>query len=39
MELFFLALAFDLKELWMKREHNRLKTRVSAKMVSQFSQS
>ena len=33
-ELFFLALAFDLKKLWMKREHNRLKTRVSLKMVS-----
>ncbi len=33
-ELFFLALAFDLKKLWMKQEHNRLKTRVSLKMVS-----
>ena len=33
-ELFFLALAFDLKKLWMKREYNRLKTRVSLKMVS-----
>ena len=33
-ELFFLALAFDPKKLWMKREHNRLKTRVSLKMVS-----
>ena len=33
-ELFFLALAFDLKKLWMKREHNRLKTRESGKMVS-----
>ena len=33
-ELFFLALAFDLKKLWMKREHNRLKTRASLKMVS-----
>ena len=33
-ELFFLALAFDLKKLWMKREHNRLNTRVSPKMVS-----
>ena len=32
--LFFLVLAFDLKKLWMKREHNRLKTRVSLKMVS-----
>ena len=34
MKLFFLALAFDLKKLWMKREHNRLKTRVSLKIVS-----
>lgn len=33
-ELFFLALAFNLKKLWMKREHNRLQTRVSLKMVS-----
>ena len=33
-ELFFLVLAFDLKKLWMKREHNRLKTRESGKMVS-----
>ena len=33
-ELFFLALAFDLKKLWMEREHNRLKTRVSLKLVS-----
>ena len=33
-ELFFLALAFDLKKLWMKREYNRLKTRVSLKLVS-----
>ena len=28
-ELFFLALAFDLKKLWMKRENGRLKTRLS----------
>lgn len=33
-ELFLLALAFDLKKLWMKREHNRLRTRVSLKMTS-----
>ena len=33
-KLFFLALAFGLKKLWQKREHNRLKTRVSLKMVS-----
>ena len=33
-ELFFLALALDLKKLWMKREYNRLKTRVSLKLVS-----
>ena len=33
-ELFFLALAFELKKLWMKREYNRLKTRVSLKMIS-----
>lgn len=30
-ELFLLALVFDLKKLWMKREHNRLRTRVSRK--------
>ena len=29
-ELFFLALAFDLKKLWMKREKGRLKTHLSA---------
>ena len=28
-ELFFLALAFDLKKLWMKRENGRLKTYLS----------
>ena len=28
-ELFFLALAFDLKKLWMKRENGRLKTHLS----------
>ena len=33
-ELFLLALAFDLKKLWMKREHGRLQTRVSLKMTS-----
>ena len=33
-ELFLLALAFDLKKLWMKREHGRRQTRVSPKMTS-----
>ena len=28
-ELFFLAMAFNLKKLWMKRENNRLKTHLS----------
>ena len=28
-ELFFLALAFDLKKLWMKRENGRLRTHLS----------
>ena len=28
-ELFLLALAFDLKKLWMKREKGRLKTHLS----------
>lgn len=28
-ELFILALAFDLKKLWMKRENGRLKTHLS----------
>lgn len=30
-ELFLLAIAFDLKELWMMREHGRLQTRISEK--------
>ena len=33
-ELFVLAIAFDLKKLWMKREHGRLQTRVSEKMTA-----
>ena len=33
-ELFLLALAFDLKKLWMKREQGRLQTRASLKMTS-----
>ena len=33
-ELFLLAIAFDLKKLWMKREHGRLKTRASEKMTA-----
>ena len=33
-ELFLLAMAFDLKKLWMKREQGRLQTRVSLKMTS-----
>lgn len=33
-ELYLLALAFDLKKLWMKREHGRLKTRASEKMTA-----
>lgn len=28
-ELFFLAMAFNLKKLWMKQEHGRLKTHLS----------
>jgi len=28
-ELFFLAMAFNLKKLWMKRENGRLKTHLS----------
>ena len=28
-ELFLLALAFDLKKLWMKRENGRLQTHLS----------
>ena len=31
-ELFLLAIAFDVKKLWMKRKHGRLQTRVSEKM-------
>lgn len=33
-ELFLLALAFGLKKLWMKREHGRLRSRVSEKMTA-----
>lgn len=33
-ELYLLALAFDLKKLWMKRENGRLKTRFSEKMTA-----
>lgn len=33
-ELFLLALAFDLKKFWMKREQGRLKTRCSEKMTA-----
>lgn len=33
-ELFLLAIAFDLKKLWIKREHGRLQTRVSEKMTA-----
>ena len=33
-ELFLLALAFDLKKLWRKREQGRLQTRVSMKMTA-----
>ncbi len=33
-ELFLLAMAFDLKKLWMKREQGRLQTRVSEKMTA-----
>lgn len=33
-ELFLLALAFDLKKLWMKREHGRLQTRASGKLTA-----
>ena len=32
-ELFLLAIAFDLKKLWMKREHGHLQTRASEKMT------
>lgn len=33
-ELFLLAFAFDLIKLWMKREHGRLKTRCSEKLLA-----
>ncbi len=33
-ELFLLAMAFDLKKLWMKREHGRLQSRASEKMTA-----
>ena len=33
-EMFLLALAFDLKKYWMKREQGRLQTRVSEKMTA-----
>ena len=33
-ELFLLAMAFDLKKLWMKRAQGRLRTRVSEKMTA-----
>ena len=33
-ELFLLAIAFDLKKLWIKREHGRLQTRVSEKITA-----
>lgn len=33
-ELFFLALAFDLKKLWMKREKGRLQTHLSEVMIA-----
>lgn len=33
-ELFLLALAFDLKKLWMKQEQGRLQTRASLKMIA-----
>ena len=33
-ELFSLALAFDLKKLWMKRKQGMLQSRVSIKMIS-----
>ena len=32
--LFLLALAFDLKKLWIKQEQGRLQTRASAKTIS-----
>ena len=33
-EAFLLAMAFNLKKLWMKREHGRLQTRASEKMTA-----
>ena len=33
-ELFLLAIAFDLKKLWMKREHGCLQTCVSEKITA-----
>ena len=33
-ELFLLAMAFDLKKLWVKREQGRLRTHVSAKLTA-----
>lgn len=33
-EMFLLTMAFDLKKYWMKREQNRLQTRVSEKMTA-----
>ena len=33
-ELFLLALAFDLKKLWMKRNQGRLQTRASEKLTA-----
>ena len=33
-EMFLLALAFDLKKYWMKRENGRLQTRASKKMTA-----
>ena len=33
-EMFLLALAFDLKKYWLKRENGRLQTRVFEKMTA-----
>ena len=33
-ELFLLAMVFDLKKLWIKREHTKLQPRMSPKMIS-----
>ena len=35
-ELVLFALAFDLKKLWIKREHGRLKTQCSKKNLIAF---